>query len=309
MYGRHHRPWAHSNQLLWPTPQACDSTYSVDHVLTERFVAETLEQGNPQVVTTGAEIVQDFDVRPSLLLTKAQWLYFFGAWRRRLAERDHNIRVANCTTPANFFHLLREQIHRPFLKPLIAMAPKWLHTHRHCRSRLADMSTATYFHRVIADQEVGDNMPTDFTSFLSPPKETRRLVFCSGKLFYHLAGARRHRKAADVRFVRIEQIAPFPYDDFVRVVLQCPSAELVWAQEEPKNMGAWAYVAPRARTALSELASPSADHNPGRQNENGPRLPELRYVGRAPSAAPAAGSMGVHQAEMRDIINEVFRGD
>eukprot|EP00939_MAST-03C_sp_MAST-3C-sp1_P003461 g3461.t1 len=281
-----------------------DESPSLAQSLTERFVAEQLRKGHILDASCIGELASDAssssrDVSIGLnniFVNRNQWIEFFKAWRRRIAEAEHNIRVVNCTTPANVFHVLREQIHRTYLKPLILMTPKWLHTHRHCRSDLHDMSHGTRFERMILDGDAGDNLASRDAGLLADDAEVERLCFVSGKLFYHLAASRRSRRAGHVRFARLEQLAPFPYDDFVRAAAKYPNAEILWVQEEPKNMGAWSYVRPRAETALRETGDVSSEGE-GRR---------VRYVGRPASAAPSSGSASMHHKELRKIIRDAL---
>jgi len=258
-------------------------------LLTKRFVAEQLRKGH---IFDAQSFVTEHD---SIYVDRRQWIEFFSAWRRRVAEADRNIRVVNCTTPSNLFHVLREQIHRTFLKPLVICSPKWLHTHRYCRSNLADMSHGSGFERVILDGCVGDNVRR--ADAYDEIGDVDRLVFCTGKIYYHLAAAarRKRRSGKRIRVARLEQIAPYPHDDFMWAVSKHPTADIVWVQEEPKNQGAWTYVRPRADTCLRELRKRSAV---GDQR--------IRYIGRGASAAPATGSAVAHHAELREIISEVF---
>lgn len=149
-----------------------------------------------------------------------------------------NIIVANCSTPANLFHIFRRQVHMPFRKPLILATPKSLLRLPACRSSFDDMLTCTEFCRLIPE-------PTDIQS------SAKLLVFCTGKTYYDLVAARAERgKDAEVAICRVEQICPFPYDLFVQVVQSYGKAQIAWAQEEHKNQGWWYYVQ-RRMTAVS----------------------------------------------------------
>ncbi|KAK9810773.1 hypothetical protein WJX73_006166 [Symbiochloris irregularis] len=221
----------------------------------------------------------------------------------RNAERHANLTVAAPTTPAQLFHILRRQVNRPYSNPLILLTPKALHFHRQATSALHDFGPGTFFNRVIDDGKVSDNTrhlshhPRTGAAFTVPPPQVRRVILCSGGIYYLLSRARRTRKVADIVLVRLEQIAPFPHDLVVKAVEQYKAAEVVWCQEEPKNMGAWRYVQPRYETAMRELVQlqdPSAPAQQGRQ---------LRYVGRAAAASPATASMAIHQAETKHLID------
>ena len=195
---------------------------------------------------------------------------------------DGNIQVVNCSTPASYFHVLRRQLRRSFRKPLIVMSPKSLLRHKRCVSRLEDMSGGNRFPRVIGE-----------TDPAITPERARRVVFSSGKVYYDLLAAREERGIDDVALLRLEQIAPFPSRSYMVEVAPYRDAEVVWCQEEPENMGAWTFVAPRIEQVLTELDSAA-------------RRP--RYVGRTPAASPATGFLVVHQREQRALIDEALDG-
>uniref|UniRef100_A0A7S0ZH29 2-oxoglutarate dehydrogenase, mitochondrial n=1 Tax=Timspurckia oligopyrenoides TaxID=708627 RepID=A0A7S0ZH29_9RHOD len=200
--------------------------------------------------------------------------------RRQIQE--HNWQVVNATTPANYFHVLRRQIHREFRKPLVVMTPKSLLRHPQCRSTMDEFRSGTEFQRVIDDSTPG----------LAAPEHIRRIVFCSGKVYYDLYRERAKRDIQDVVFVRVEQIAPFPFDKVADAARKYPNADVVWCQEESKNMGAWSYVRPRIATALRVL------------NKDTTREPA--YVGRMPSAAPATGNAQTHNEEHMNLLNKAL---
>jgi len=202
----------------------------------------------------------------------------------RMQIQTHNIQVVNCTTPANYFHCLRRQIHRDFRKPLIVVSPKNLLRNKRCVSSLDDMGPGTRFQRVIDEHD---------SHITSNPDNVKTLVFCNGQIYYELLAERESRGITDVALVRLEQIAPFAFDRVASNVAKYKNAELVWAQQEPKNMGAYAYANPRIMTATREI--------------NGVEK-RARYVGRSVSAAPATGMGRVHQKEYQDIMNGVFGG-
>uniref|UniRef100_A0A182V589 2-oxoglutarate dehydrogenase complex component E1 n=1 Tax=Anopheles merus TaxID=30066 RepID=A0A182V589_ANOME len=154
---------------------------------------------------------------------------------------DINWIVANCSTPGNYFHLLRRQIALPFRKPLIVLTPKSLLRHPECRSNFSEMTDGTEFKRLIPDALTAEN-----------PNQVKRVIFCTGRVYYDLLKARRDRKLDhDIAISRIEQISPFPYDLVKAECAKYPNAELVWAQEEHKNQGCWTYVQPRFDTAIN----------------------------------------------------------
>ncbi len=196
---------------------------------------------------------------------------------------DGNVQVVNCSTPASYFHALRRQLRRSFRKPLIVMSPKSLLRHRRCVSTLDEMSGGARFHRVIGEVDPA-----------IVPDRVRRVVFCSGKVYYDLAAAREERGTRDVALLRLEQIAPFPSRSLMVEVAKYREAEVVWCQEEPENMGAWSFVAPRIEAVLSEL---------------GGEARQPRYVGRAPAASPATGFLVVHQREQRALIDAALDGE
>jgi 2-oxoglutarate dehydrogenase E1 component len=204
------------------------------------------------------------------------------AFDERMQIQRCNWQVVNCTTPANYFHCLRRQIHRDFRKPLIVVAPKNLLRHKRAVSSLEDMAPGTMFKRVIdeTDKSISEN-----------PESVKTLVFCSGQIYYELLTERESRGVTDVAIVRLEQIAPFAFDRVATNVAKYKNAEIVWAQQEPKNMGCYAYVNPRIMTATREI------------NKDEKRC---RYVGRSVSAAPATGMAKVHQLEYQSIMKGVF---
>ncbi|WP_444958437.1 2-oxoglutarate dehydrogenase E1 component [Microbulbifer sp. ZKSA002] len=190
---------------------------------------------------------------------------------------EHNIQVCNATTPAQIFHLLRRQAVRPMRRPLVIMSPKWILRHKLATSSLEELAEGR-FHNVIQDQGVD-------------PDKVKRVVLCSGKVYYHLLEARMEREQEDVAFVRIEQLYPFPDEEFVEAVSAFKKIKSVaWCQEEPMNQGAWYSSQHHLRRLLSETH---------------PKL-DLEYVGRAPSAAPAAGYMSTHLEEQNKFINEAL---
>ncbi|XP_076639306.1 oxoglutarate dehydrogenase Nc73EF isoform X3 [Colletes latitarsis] len=191
---------------------------------------------------------------------------------------DINWIVANCSTPANYFHILRRQIALPFRKPLILMTPKSLLRHPEAKSSFDLMKEDTEFLRVIPEEgKAAQN-----------PNNVKRVVFCSGKVFYDLKKARTEKQLDDkVAIARVEQITPFPYDLVKKEAAKYPNADLVWSQEEHKNQGAWSYVQPRFHTAL-----------------NGTRA--VTYVGRPTAASPATGSKMQHLKELKQLLDDSF---
>ncbi|GLH08554.1 Putative 2-oxoglutarate dehydrogenase E1 component, mitochondrial [Gryllus bimaculatus] len=191
---------------------------------------------------------------------------------------DINWIVANCSTPANYFHILRRQIALPFRKPLILMTPKSLLRHPEAKSSFDEMTENTQFLRVIPDQGPASQNPSS----------VKKLLFCTGKVYYDLKKAREERKLeGDIAISRVEQISPFPYDLIKKECAKYSNASLAWAQEEAKNQGSWTYVQPRFHTALS-----------------GSR--DVSYVGRPTAASPATGSKMQHLKELNALLDDAL---
>ncbi|MDP6565842.1 MAG: 2-oxoglutarate dehydrogenase E1 component, partial [Alphaproteobacteria bacterium] len=146
---------------------------------------------------------------------------------------EDNVQVANCTTPANYFHILRRQVHRKFRKPLILMTPKSLLRHKRATSSLVDMGPGSTFHRVYWDGADGDR------EALAPDGKIRRVVLCSGKVYFDLFEKREEAKKKNIYLMRLEQLYPFPKTPLRKELARFPNADIVWCQEEPQNMGAW----------------------------------------------------------------------
>ncbi len=202
---------------------------------------------------------------------------------------EDNWIVANCTTPANYFHILRRQIHRSFRKPLILMTPKSLLRHKRCVSTLDEMADGTNFHRVLWDDaELGRS-----DTKLRPDAEIKRVVICSGKVYYDLLEERDGRGIDDVYILRIEQFYPFPAMALTKELGRFKDADFVWCQEEPKNQGAWTFIEPNLEWVLTRV---------GAQN------PRPRYAGRPAMAAPATGVMAKHKQEQADLVSAALAG-
>ncbi len=200
-----------------------------------------------------------------------------------------NMQVANCTTPANYFHILRRQIHRKFRKPLVLMTPKSLLRHKRCVSALADIAEGSTFHRVLWDDAQMDDRRAKVK--LRKDADIRRVVLCSGKVYYDLFEEREKRGLDDVYLMRVEQLYPFPAKSLIDELSRFKNADMVWCQEEPKNMGAWSFMVPNLEWVLAHIKARS-----GRP----------RYVGRHASASTAAGTMGHHIAELNAFLEEAF---
>jgi len=199
-----------------------------------------------------------------------------------------NWQVANCTTPANYFHILRRQIHRPFRKPLILMSPKSLLRHKLAVSKLEEFSTKSSFHRLLCDDAQSD--PARNIA-LAERAKIRRVIFCSGKIYYDLLEERNKRGLSEIYIMRLEQLYPFPAKALIKEIAHFPIAEMIWCQEEPQNMGAWSYIQPGMEWVL--------DHVKGKSLR-------LRYVGRSASAATATGLMKQHRQELAAVIDEAL---
>ena len=214
------------------------------------------------------------------------------AMDRRLQLQECNWQICNVTTPANYFHMLRRQVHREFRKPLIVMSPKNLLRHPKAVSNLDEFDNSDdndslqgiRFKRMIMDK-------TSTSRSMDPPVEDKveRVIFCSGKVYYDLDESREEASKLDaVKICRIEQLAPFPWDLVGRELKRYPNAEVVWCQEEPMNMGAWFHVQPRMSTLFKHLSRPG----------------EVRYAGRRPAASPATGYAAVHAQEQAALVND-----
>ncbi|MEM1313979.1 MAG: 2-oxoglutarate dehydrogenase E1 component [Pseudomonadota bacterium] len=205
----------------------------------------------------------------------------------QLSAEDNWI-VANCTTPANYFHILRRQIHRTFRKPLILMTPKSLLRHKHAVSTLDDMATGSSFHRVLWDDaEMG--VASEMT--LRPDEKIRKVVLCSGKVYYDLLEARDAAGKDDVYLLRLEQFYPFPAISLTKELNRFKQAEIVWCQEEPKNQGAWTFVEPNIEWVLGRIGA-----------DNG----RARYAGRPASASPATGLAKKHKQEQDALVADAL---
>ncbi len=202
---------------------------------------------------------------------------------------EDNLQVANCTTPANYFHILRRQMHRPFRKPLVIMTPKSLLRHKKAVSTLKDMAEGSAFHRVLHDD--AQTRPDIVKVKLKVDKDIRRVILCSGKVYYDLLDARDEKGADDVYILRLEQFYPWPMKSLMTELARFPNAELVWCQEEPKNMGGWTFAAPWLELTLERLDI---------------KAKRARYVGRQASASTAAGLMSRHLAELKAFTDEAF---
>ena len=193
---------------------------------------------------------------------------------------NDNMQIVNCTTPANFFHALRRQLKRDFRKPLVVMTPKSLLRHKLAQSELKSFDKGTSFERIITETEK-----------LSADDKIRKVVICSGKVYYDLLETRTEKKIKDVAIIRVEQYYPFPGSELTKELKKYKNAKIIWCQEEPKNMGAWSFIEPWIEEVLVDSKHKS-------------KRPE--YVGRPASASPAAGYSKVHEKEQKKLIEEAL---
>ena len=201
---------------------------------------------------------------------------------------EDNWQVANCTTPANYFHILRRQIHRKFRKPLILMTPKSLLRHKRVLSRLDEMGPGTTFHRVLWDDAQLDGYSK---VTLKRDDAIKRVVLCSGKVYFDLFEKREELAKDDVYILRVEQLYPFPARALIQQLSRFKNADVVWCQEEPKNMGAWTFIAPNLEWVLahSNMSAKS-----------------VRYAGRAASASTASGQLSQHLKEQAALVADAL---
>jgi len=205
----------------------------------------------------------------------------------QLCAQD-NIQVVNCTTPANYFHALRRQMHRDFRKPLIIMTPKSLLRHKQCVSSLDDFTKENSFHRVLSDRAYSNKFEL---IKLKKDEKIKKVIICSGKIYFDLSDAREKNKNDEVVFIRLEQIYPFPVKRLGRELKRyAKNAQFYWCQEEPQNMGAWNTVGHYIDRTLEII-------NYGNKN--------VKYIGRRPSASTATGNLNKHLAQQKEILEKV----
>src|SRR5712672_269023 len=201
---------------------------------------------------------------------------------------EDNMQVANCTTPANLFHILRRQLKREIRKPLILMTPKSLLRHKRAVSRLDEMGPDTTFHRLLLDY--AQILPNEKIKLVADAM-IRRVVLCSGKVYYDLYEEREKRGIDDIYLLRVEQLYPFPTKALMAELSRFKQAEIVWCQEEPRNMGAWHFVEHYLEWVLNQIEAKN-------------RRP--RYATRPASAATAVGQMSKHQAQLKQLLDEAL---
>jgi 2-oxoglutarate dehydrogenase E1 component len=201
---------------------------------------------------------------------------------------EDNMQVANCSTPANYFHILRRQLKREIRKPLILMTPKSLLRHKRAVSRLEEMANGTSFHRVLWDD--AQLLPDEKIKLVADDK-MRRVVLCTGKVYYDLYEEREKRGIDDIYLLRVEQLYPFPTKALVTELSRFKQADVVWCQEEPRNMGAWHFAEHYLEWVLNQVEAKT-------------RRP--RYATRPAAAATAVGQMSKHQAQLKQLLEDAL---
>jgi 2-oxoglutarate dehydrogenase E1 component len=196
---------------------------------------------------------------------------------------EDNWQVCNITTPANYFHALRRQMLRDFRKPLVVMTPKSLLRHKLAVSKASEFTGNSTFHRFLWD---------DAWERLDAPKKTKRVIICSGKVYYDLYEEREKRGIKNIHILRLEQFYPFPHKELAAELSKYAGAEMVWVQEEPKNQGGWSFVEPLLEEALTEAGLKNA---------------RFRYVGRPAAAAPATGYLKRHIEEQTKLVDDALK--
>ncbi len=203
---------------------------------------------------------------------------------------EDNWIIANCTTPANYFHILRRQMYRKFRKPLVIMSPKSLLRNKKAVSLKEEFVNGSTFHRVLWDDAESGNSSTK----LKPDAEIRRVIICSGKIYFDLLEERDNRSISDIYILRLEQYYPFPAMSFIKELGRFKDADIVWCQEEPKNQGAWSFIEPNLEWSLSRVKA---------------KCKRAKYVGRPAAASPATGLATQHKKQQSMIINEALNID
>lgn len=201
---------------------------------------------------------------------------------------EDNMQVVNPTTPANYFHVLRRQLHREIRKPLILMTPKSLLRHKRAVSQLEELGKNATFHRILYDDA---QMLPDEKIKLKPDDKIRRVVLCSGKVYYDLYEEREKRDIDDIYLMRVEQLYPVPLKALVQELGRFKGAEVVWCQEEPRNMGSWHFIEPYLEWVLNQIHAPNK---------------RPRYAGRPASAATATGLMSKHLAQLKALLDDAL---
>ncbi len=206
----------------------------------------------------------------------------------QLCARD-NLQVVNCTTPSNYFHVLRRQMHREFRKPLIIMTPKSLLRHKRCISNISEFVTKSSFHRVLEDDAY--NFEKKLIK-LKKNNKIKKVVMCSGKIYYDLVEARERYKNDSTAVIRLEQLYPFPVKTLANILKRYTKADFIWCQEEPKNMGAWNTVRNYIDRTLEMINFKNI---------------YIKYVGRMASSSTATGNTNKHLAQQKEILEKIFK--
>src|SRR5207248_863100 len=262
-------------RLLGEKRKAIDSGKDIDWATGEALAWGTLLAEGTPVRLSGQDSGRGtFSQRHSVLVDQSN-----DAGYVQLSAED-NWQVIVPTTPANYFHALRRQVRRAFRKPLIVMTPKSLLRHKECVSTLADMGPGSSFRRILVE-----------TDQLADAAKVRRVILCSGKVYFDLVAERRKRRIGDIAILRIEQLYPFPIKRLGTRLSQYPNAEVVWCQEEPENMGAWHFVDRRIDKALGAIDV---------------KAKRPTYIGRPESASPATGSARTHLKEQADLVDRAL---
>jgi 2-oxoglutarate dehydrogenase E1 component len=201
-----------------------------------------------------------------------------------------NMQVVNCTTPSNYFHVLRRQMHRDFRKPLIIMTPKSLLRHKKCISNISEFTTKSTFHRVLEDDAYSD--VNNLLELKKKDNKIKKVVMCSGKIYYDLIEAREKYKNNTVTFIRIEQLYPFPVKTLANILKRYKKAKFIWCQEEPKNMGAWNTVRNYIDRTLEMINLQDIS---------------VKYVGRKASSSTATGNLNKHLAQQKEILEKILK--
>ena len=191
------------------------------------------------------------------------------------------MQIVNCTTAANYFHVLRRQLIRPFRKPLIVVAPKKLLKLREAGSEIEDFLHGHNFKRIIGE-----------TNKEIKPANVRKLVLCSGQVYYDLVAEREKLGKKDIAIIRVEQLSPFPFSQLIEQLNLYKNAEITWSQEEHKNAGPWTFMEPRLRATLKHL-----NH----------KFREVSYAGREISASTATGYGAQHAAELKALLADAMK--
>lgn len=195
---------------------------------------------------------------------------------------EDNIQVVNCTTPANLFHVLRRQLHRPFRKPLIIFTPKSLLRHKMCVSNIKEFETGNSFKRIIEETYKDKLVASD---------KIKRVVICSGKIYYDLLKEREENSIKDISIIRLEQYYPFPEKELIEKLKNYKNAEIIWCQEEAENMGAWNFLDRRIEKVLAKIDVKSK---------------RPLYIGRKEAASPAVGYLNIHNKEQAAVVKKAL---